>query len=121
MKDLFVPYELAVLAKEKGFKDMCFYYFNKRGELILDRTYLYEYHSIGEYHTLAPLYQQLVDWFREEHKIQIEILWRGDMSTFCYKLGKFKYGSHDFSKQDWGFKEYYKAFNEALTEGFKLI
>jgi hypothetical protein len=38
------------------------------------------------------------------------------MECFCYKTGKFKYGSHDFSKDD------YKTYEEAeLACLIKLI
>jgi len=68
MEKLFVPYEIAVLAKEKGFKEKCFASFcivdvepkfMLNDELDeLDRIY-----GIGDnLITNAPLYQQLIDW-----------------------------------------------------------
>ncbi len=54
-------------------------------------------------------------WFREKHKLQAEILWRGDMNCFCYKTGRFKHGSHDFSKDD------YKTYEEAELECLKKL
>jgi hypothetical protein len=37
------------------------------------------------------------------------------MECFCYKTGKFKYGSHDFSKDD------YKTYEEAELECIKKL
>jgi hypothetical protein len=47
--------------------------------------------------------------------MQAEILWRGDMGCFCYKTGKFKYGEHTFSKDD------YKTYEEAQLECLKKL
>ena len=132
MKNLFVPYEIALALKEKGFYEPCLgAYINTCDEIDIEMGNFKEpilyisatYNSIeyknSENIILAPLYQQVIDWFREKHKIQIEILWRGDMSTFCYKLGRFEYGSHTFSEQDWKFSEYYKALNKAIEEAIR--
>lgn len=65
MKDLFVPYELAVKLKEKGFKYDCLkFWYNDEGgmELIGYRTA-----------TPAPLWQQVTDWLREENGIFVRV------------------------------------------------
>lgn len=84
MKELFVPYELALLAKEKGFNKRCLGVYNDTNEEkikfsidsdgIRNDDILGGHHNIqGFSHTTAPLYQQLVDWFREKHSIEIII------------------------------------------------
>lgn len=69
MKHLFVSYELAVLAKEKGFEQECLAHYNKQEELILSghTQYALDKYNLG---IQAPIYQQLIDWFREKHKIK---------------------------------------------------
>jgi len=57
-------------------------------------------------------------WFRKK-KYQAEILWRGDFGDFCWKIGRFKYGSHFFS--DDGFKTYEQAELECLKELVKIV
>lgn len=76
MKHLFVPCELAVKLKEKGFNEPCFAnYFNLKFKekdsdwrLLKHDGYLTERLGIG---IDAPLYQQVTDWFREEHGIEL--------------------------------------------------
>ena len=75
MKDLFVPYDIALLAKEKGFKEECFriyanYYTDNTIALIEDPDKGELYPSYNWVNKIAaPLYQQLVDWFREKHNL----------------------------------------------------
>jgi hypothetical protein len=75
MKHLFVPYDIAVMAKEKGFNEKCLGYINENGKtflfdvMMLDREGLEDndkYKGI-----LSPLYQQLLDWFLANHGITI--------------------------------------------------
>jgi hypothetical protein len=72
MKHLFVPYELALLAKEKGFPQNV-----GSGLAAYDKTQdgTVWLHTGGAYPVgllVAPLYQQLVDWF-ESKKILINV------------------------------------------------
>ncbi len=96
INNLFVPYELAVIAKEKGFIEPCLYAFCKEGGWN-------KYKGVKEEITIilktdgnpfggffvgknwnkvidtnknkiqcsAPLYQQIVDWFSTTHNIEI--------------------------------------------------
>lgn len=78
MKHLFVPYAIALLLKEKGFNEPCLTYWfttnhdttpQLREKDIMDlkgwtNGYL-------DSNTIAPLYQQVVDWFREKHEIEV--------------------------------------------------
>jgi hypothetical protein len=77
MKELFVSYKLAKVLKEKGFDEECIAYQNKDGtpqvgsilevyNVILTRNGNKNYDTIP-----VPLYQQVIDWFREKHKINI--------------------------------------------------
>jgi len=81
MKNLFVPYELAVMAKEKMIDIPCLgVYHHSSPDLILSDipcVYNYDFGNINgflkvyDYVTTAPTYQQLVDWF-DEMGIDIE-------------------------------------------------
>src|ERR1700685_3650872 len=106
MKHLFVPYELAKLAKEKGFDELCIAYWNGEEPYVLGREYSQPVKDCFKYRNTylslkdndivipneeewidtpdtirkkrgvivsAPLYQQLVDWFREKHELHIDI------------------------------------------------
>ena len=108
MEKEFVPYSEALALKELGFEEKCLANYLSTKELSIS----FWRHG---YDTPAPLYQQCFKWFREKYKMQAEILWRGDMGCFCYKTGKFKYGEHAFSKDD------YKTYEEAELECLKKL
>lgn len=130
MKHLFVPYPLALLAKEKGFKELCFgHYYTK------DKSFnLYEFSEDFKdgwtpnlivnkdkhnYYFSAPLYQQLVDWFREKHNILIHQVLGFSNNHWCFKIQSVKNDPRNIDTiQESG---YYACFNAALTEAFKLI
>lgn len=94
MKRLFVPKNIALIAKEKGFDEEC----------------------LGNYE--APLYQQLIDWFRNKHGIVIWIETAPYARTFNFR---FYIETSDNRQEGNKSKDYYKVYNEALIEGFKLI
>lgn len=127
MKHLFVNYELALLAKEKGFNELCLTYYGISsktlfpiGARVYQNSVLY---SDPENSTVtAPLYQQLVDWFRDKHKLHIGI----DTMAFGYvgyhnNTPDPKTWSKDKRYRTNDYKEYYQALIKALTEAFKLI
>lgn len=159
MKHLFIPYELAVIAKEKGFNEPCFAYFQLShvteeykfffvgyNDHNGDRCWYSNYVGIGLSNSemdrnpvgrlkkclTSPMYQQIVDWFREKHKIQIKIIafttesqvkWYyecQDLTLVKSKhtkemVFKFKVPSPNISNS------YYEALNKAIEEAFKLI
>lgn len=106
MKQLFLPYELAVIAKEKGFDEECFGYYLQE---ILHIKPKYGFGNILN----APLYQQIVDWFREKHNIWIYITFGSEYLSVWKIKGN---GNKEGYEVD-----YYKAFNKAIEESFKLI
>jgi hypothetical protein len=95
MKEQFVDHEIAALLKEKGFKEECMAFYEisikakkdehdgfsgpfgwKKGEVNFNKGY-FENNGLpdnsNEYWLLcgAPLWQQVIDWFREKHSIEI--------------------------------------------------
>ncbi len=66
MEGLFVTYELALLAREKGFKGECLTFYDKETHRIHPvqqsphKGYINS--ASGEEVLIAPLYQQLIDW-----------------------------------------------------------
>lgn len=69
MNHLFVPYELAVKAKEHGFDEPCFgWWWDDNSSKVVHLT---PQMTQLELTFSAPLYQQLVDWFEEKHEIII--------------------------------------------------
>ena len=164
MKHLFVPYKLALLAKEKGFneKTIAFYSelqypINNSGNdfkttycLFIDcemshnevkmlwvdnedayfhwceGTYQQGEHStckLTGYDLAAPLYQQLVDWFREEHKILVECTPVYDWNNWTIKLTTEDLMAplHEIPWNGIEYNSYYDGLTAALTTSFKLI
>lgn len=150
MNKLFVPYELALLAKEKGFDEPCFAAWfkytilnDKKIELTKPKDSIYGENFLFK-NSLeifidnsisgkgdgakcsAPLYQQLVDWFREKHKLYIEVSWIttndeiNHKVNFWYMITKEDVLEFDLESPK-EFDSYYEALNKALTEAFKLI
>jgi hypothetical protein len=76
-----------------------------------------------DYKTLAPLYQQVVDWFREKHKILIEVYPLDSWNNFVFKITvedvmtpftELRYNEQEHT-------DYYKALTNAMIEALKLI
>lgn len=100
MKKQFVTYPIALALKEIEFDELCIARFNSDGELIILRQSATSNISlvstiknseditlfIGDIITpiCAPLWQQVIDWFREEHHIIITVL-------YCHGHGEFVY------------------------------
>lgn len=142
MKHLFVPFELAKLLKEKGFNEPCFrLYTEKYKELItapFNATNTSIENSLPTKPLTAPLYCQVIDWFRDKHLLHITAefsqlkdvnddenielygfrineQWQEGKDWFDYKYG-FKHIENQHS-----FKSYYEALTKAIEEAIKLI
>jgi hypothetical protein len=128
MKNLFVPQPLAKLADEKQFNEPCFAaWYPDHEEIgwfgIAGKT-LRNSEMLGGAFT-APLYQQLVDWFREKHNIHVIPCkdWsRKDRPMYSAMLANENI-NQDMSEmmRQRKYTTYYEALTAALTEAFKLI
>ena len=82
MKHLFVPYNIAVTAKEKGVNQDCFagyYMFENKPELCIFQDEN-EFSDFKEIIIEAPLYQQIVDWLNKigkEKHLNIYLIYDG--------------------------------------------
>lgn len=130
MKHLFIPYELAVIAKEKGFNEPCLGFYKEDNENIVinsgNTNSSNESYAVLKQQTpiiSAPLYQQIVDWFREKSKIELIILSNTHVSEENNKWEYSIYSLHskDRLKSELNFHSYYDALNKAIEEAFKLI
>lgn len=123
MEKLFIPYPLAILAKEKGFIESCFAFYQNNELTFYDPTdykarnwsnagWLEDY----EWDCAAPLYQQIVDWFREVHEINVYVLpWDKGWIPYTYKNQM----SHIVPMRlD---RNYYEALDASIEEAFNLI
>ena len=84
MKELFIPFELSLKLKQKGFDELCMSYYSCHAfmgtgnnpkwklwdfEVNDNCRNSYEF-MLGDSCT-APLWQQVIDWLREKHSIRI--------------------------------------------------
>jgi hypothetical protein len=113
MKNLFIPYELAVIAKEKGFDEPCLGWFLLEGGGAKSMFILEKCPKQDMGLCLSPLYQQLIDWLEEKYKIIISRdLDVDDDFAFNIILGRIDKYSYDEDK--------IKALNGAIKEAFNL-
>lgn len=128
MKNLFIPYELALIAKEKGFNEPCLARYDI--DKTISQTNI-ESNSNGFNEQVtndnllvmvaSPLYQQIIDWFREKHNIhfEIRITYTAKYSTYSFCLMRMKGDLYLETPCKGG--KYYEALNKAIEEAFKLI
>lgn len=115
MESLFIPFELAVIAKEKGFEEECFGGYTQERLFVYGEEYYYRSIKID-----APLYQQIVNWF-DELGIFITISYVApDTNKFgiridCYTKNRniTNYYTHIYATR-------VEAENKAIEEAFKL-
>ena len=69
LEEQFVTYEIALKLKELGFDEKCFKVYDELG-FIQDEKEMDELNLIK---LNAPLWQQVIDWFREKYNIHIWI------------------------------------------------
>lgn len=125
MKHLFVPYEIARQLKEKGFNEPClasfwneeikFHSGNKLWsntdhiKFWEQATSLIPQKEIG---LAAPLYQQVIDWFREKHRIHIQ----NDSLSYTISGNSFKTVQSGIV-----YRSYYEALTKAIEAALNLI
>lgn len=133
MKHLFTPYELALLAKEKGYNEQDFAYYRlsfeeeKEPFKAVELGWFKEHYDNHNFRLslsksalnpicTAPLYQQIIDWFREEHSIRFKLepySSQDDVELFLWHILGWRYIGK--------YKNDYEALNKAIEEAFKLI
>jgi hypothetical protein len=131
MKKEFVPHELALTLKEKGFDEPCLRGYNSaytenNKPVLHDFVYgelqtntMYEKCRLADVNVCtAPLWQQVIDWLREKHSIDVMIRQITLDGTAYYKITKIETddkikGYSNFCKSTYEAKE--KAIKQALT------
>lgn len=126
LKDLFVPYEIAVILKNLGFKNQCFgWYNNVPPEAVIvmfnpENTSM-DYNSNLNSNCHAPIYQQALDFLRINYKIEIIVLESyetpGTFDSTIYS--PFVEEEEEFGTE--GLTDYYACLIEAIMEAFNQI
>ena len=76
IEDKFIPYDLALRLKNLGFDEHCFATYFTIGAWQIDCTegaLNLNNNKPTEYSILAPLWQDAMDWFREQHNLEYQI------------------------------------------------
>lgn len=139
MKHLFVSYEIAKKLKEKRFDEICVAHWHKWGRpetLIINEgsaNSQNQWWNGRRIDCLAPLYQQVIDWFRKEHGIWVNADLLPNIKKYAptfvplsmtpkdyknswdYRVARRKYSTND------RFEDYYKCLDKAIEEALKLI
>lgn len=117
MKHLFVPYEIAKILEEKGFDEKCIahHVFEQPNNKYVFQVGCYFYREVKPNYTLAPLHQQVVDWFRKKGIIIQSVSYHYNFNwQIKDKLNDTIY--HSYNNED-----YYFGYNKAIEEALKLI
>lgn len=130
LKDLFVPYEIAVILNNLGFKEKCLGWYHKPIEeepvIVFFKSHILgdtsmDYNSNLKNNCHAPLYQQALDFLRINHKIEITVLEKyetpGTFSSTIYSplvIEEEEFGTDDHT-------DYYACLIEAIMEAFNQI
>ena len=145
MKHLFLNKELSLIAKDKKFHELCFAYYvpTKRNDELIYQEYGGEAFDMNTVLTndkhqcvSAPLYSQIIDWFKNKYNFDIEArrMWRWSSNVGSDKINEtffrasvtnLSLGREKFLLwMDDGktpFTSYYAAIDKAIEEAFKLI
>lgn len=146
MTEEIVNFQVAKLAKEKGFNELCFYYYDKSGtlkdpyiengsstdcEFSVELSDFLEHHNYKHYkHISAPFQSQLQKWLRGTHNIQIKIIPTWDDESEYTENHQWLYSSIIYYIEDNYLQtiessnydsEYELILEEALIEALKLI
>lgn len=135
MGKLFLSDELSIIAKQKGFNEPVISWFETGNKVVFSASE--EGIEINRTGFLArPLYQQILDWFRDIHNLDVKVvrMWRysSNVDEVRVKETFFRATVHNFTLDrdsallfmDNGrkpFTDYYKALDIAIEEAFKLI
>ncbi len=145
MGKLFVPYELAVKLKEKGFDEYCFAYYDKNKILLSGGSIAHSQRLTNLKNSniknggkefidcpTAPTYDQVIDWFIEKHKIQLKAVamdFEGKVKWY-YECQDIKlYKTMHIDQRVFRFKvmspnisnTYHIALRKAISEAVKTI
>lgn len=104
MKHLFIPYELALIAKEKGFNEDCLAAYSFNSKEIIGIGYYTDNRQL-----LAPLYEQMIDWLEDKFDFFFERLMNEDKGVYYIVWN----GTAAYSEL--------KTIDKAIEEAFSLI
>jgi hypothetical protein len=118
---MFIPYEITEELKKRGFDEPCLaLYGGKYGNEIITSGGTAMFKSTHVYYkkAAAPLWQQVIDWFREKHKIWIQVNMIYDEANITY-VARIIWANSIIELES--NLDYYKAMEIAINRTLKLI
>ena len=120
MNHLFLPYELALKLKEKGFNKECLGGYSDTKELKITRVICQS--EINGF-CLAPTYEQAIDWLYEKGiSLEIYTCSEDGGKSFNHLIRKVRKKLYKLRALENKFvSDRSEAFNKGITEALKLI
>ena len=129
MNEQFCNYEISKKLKELGFEDECLGFYSKHNQFHLISYGIVSYnnthdsiciHPLYKLDCAAPLWQQVIDWLREKHDIDVEIHSKfgqgnGWWSNLCYNSTRTETLNVGM------FDNYCKAREQAILKALEII
>lgn len=140
MNKFFLNQELSLLAKLKGFDEPCLAIYSNEGFRLVSEPL--KNSDIDYWKHTYPLYQQIIDWFREKHLIEISAssYYYPKHYRIVYQIGYSHKSNKEYPEDMYGeglgkktkaekvivfseryFNSYYEALEKSIEEAFKLI
>lgn len=122
---MYIEFETAKLAKEKGFNVPVWECFNSKGGPINYSRNIFAYENDGKFIS-RPTQSELQKWIREEHKfhvsIEVSLLKSNKDFTYFYRIDYIKNGELEYIFDEFkDFNKHEKALEEGLKEVLELI
>ena len=134
MREQYITFEVAQLAKEKGFNVLVNHAYDLKGEfgnyydIVNESPFDYEDDHI-DYDSLrysAPTQSLLQKWLREVHQIYVDIdIDQTTYPKFCYMISRFIGNPTNLAAEEWDWENYpngenwglHRSWEDALEEG----
>lgn len=122
MKNLFVPFDIAKKLKIVGFNELCLAFYYNNGDITQfnlgeDISGKRNVNLSSKDFVAAPLWQQVIDWLREEKGIHFEIIESNGIYSFTIKWHNGTYYNVMPLKGD----KYYPALQSGIEKALELI
>ena len=116
MKELFLNYELSVLAKQHGFVEPCFARYIKKEFRFAALGGVTNFSGEQPNQISAPLFDQIIDWFMDKHKIFATVTYNPKQGFG----GLIEYENGDFSLIEYN-ENKYTILKKIIQKAFEKI
>ena len=121
IKDQFASYDIAKEVRDLGFDEEClgFYYEHIKTGFIIEIRKV-QINQLSKYDVLAPLWSQIIDWFREKHSLYIDIRYPEYEGGVHYAFLIWKMYSEEYIGSGYT-NDYFESREAAILKAIELI